>query len=153
MKLNHTLLWRFFLVDKNIYFILKGEKFNTSPDTPRKTMLDSFFLDKLSESQTSFTPKDQLTNRSKIMSHLRNDNTFHTNNSKNIRFVKTSNGGLINYVPDEDEHPILVGISNLERPITPAEQLPYNNNHLKIKLGNPDNQYRRNFSVLQNSFS
>lgn len=129
------------------------------PETPRKSMLDSFFLDKLSESQSSFNSKDQQKYKSSIMSHLRDDNLFHTNNNKNIRYVKTNKGGLINYIPVDDqnchqnESSFIEPKKSTKDPVFSSSGIPYNNNHLKIKLNNPGNVQKRNSSVLQNSFS
>lgn len=141
------------------------------PDSPRRSMLDHFFLDKLSESQYSFTPKEQKVSKSKIMTHLRQDNMYHSNAARNIRYIKTNNGGLINYVPVDlppptdrfDSTSSLVfndvsqisfnGAANDDEIVTAKPQkpniIPYDNNHLKIKLGNPESEMRRNFSILQ----
>lgn len=127
-------------------------------------MLDNFFLDKLTESQFSFSGgKEQNVSPAKIMSHLRRDNMYHTNAARNVRFVKTNNGGLINYVPvDPFESTSTLAFNdasqlsfhNSDDSLIPAEAkrpeiVPYDNNHLKIKLRNPENESKRNFSILQ----
>lgn len=148
------------------------------PDSPRRSMLDHFFLDKLSESQHSFSPKEQTVSKSKIMTHLRQDNMYHSNAARNIRYIKTNNGGLINYVPvdlppppppptdrfDSTSSLVFNDVSQIsfngaamfnndDEIVTAKPQkpniIPYDNNHLKVKLGNPESEMRRNFSILQ----
>lgn len=125
-------------------------------------MMDNFFLDKLTESQFSFTPKEQIVSPTKIMSHLKNDHMFSTNAARNVRYVKTNNGGLINYVPDPQfdsssallfNDPSLLSFNEPQQQQDQKISSPYDNNHLKIKLRNPENSAKRNFSVLQKSFS
>lgn len=153
--------------------------------SPRRTMLDNFFLDKLTESQFSFSSKEPTVSAAKIMSHLRRDNMYHTNAARNTRYVKTNNNGLVNYVPvdvttgssgddrfnsssslifnDASQmsfngagagNGVGVGEGNQENELISLEpQKPnvvaYDNNHLKIKLGNPESEHKRNFSILQ----
>lgn len=107
------------------------------------------------ESQSSFTHKIPTISRARIRSHLKDDRTFHTNSEKNIGYLKTSEGALITYVPFKEDALSGYDYKNYtvikEKP-TLSEQPPYDNNHIKIKLHNPNNQVRRNGSTVGKLF-
>ena len=133
-----------------------------SSENSKNPAHDRFFVDKFSESDSSFGYKDPIYS-TKVMPHLRGDNMFHTNSEKNVGYIKTSNGNLITYVPVKDEEPIQINNNNnsvLRNSTNSMSNLkksdPYNyydGNHLKIKRVNPLNQLRRNASQITHFFS
>ena len=138
-----------------------------------KVALRTFYKDLKSESKDSFTPKP-LSYRSNIVSSLQND-VYHTNSNKNIRYIRTSNGSMFPYVPNQDE-------LREEREIKEraADHKALTNHHKKAKhvridinkldisefiadsqleavkkpkFRNPENQVKRKFSILDQCFS
>lgn len=117
------------------------------------TAMESFYNGKQTESQSSFMPKTK-TYRADVPAHLRQDGMYHSNSEKNLGFLKTSTGTLINFVPVNESEENLQGLNVQKRPVQFGQPpIPaYNDNHLKIKLHNPQSQLRRNASTLNNSF-
>ncbi len=125
--------------------------------------METFFSERFS---------DDLKSSNKINNHRTNqliksqDNIFNTTFNANpnestktsprhtekiISFIKTSNGGLVSYVPTF-QFEVPDNDLNRNPEFDYRENWPYNN-HLKIKLHNPLNQLKRNASSLSNSFS
>jgi hypothetical protein len=73
------------------------------------------------------------------------------NAEKTISFIKTSNGGLVSYVPTF-KFEVADADSRKQPELNYRDNWPYDN-HLKIKLNNPLNQIKRNASSLSSSFS
>jgi len=75
---------------------------------------------------------------------LKKDNTYHTNSEKNIRYIRTSNGNIITFVPESNS-----------KEIRPEFSINYPNQYenLNIKHGNPKNQFKRNFSIINQYLS
>lgn len=103
---------------------------------------ENFFADKFTESQSSFNGKKPPVSSAKIMSHLRNDNMFHTNKGLNIGYLKTSNGALITYVPYKQEKDKNADYFNL------VSSSIFDETN-RSKLNNPNNQLKRNSSVIR----
>ena len=107
---------------------------------------ENFFADKFSISQTSFSPRQPVVSKAKIMSHLREDNMFHTNKGHNIKYLKTSNGSVISYVPmKESELDDSASYFNL------VSARAYDENN-RAKLNNPNSQLKRNSSTIRKYF-
>jgi hypothetical protein len=147
-------------------------------DAEFRESLRTFYKNLKSESKESFTPKS-LAYRSEIQSHLKND-AYHSNSEKNIRYIKTSNGSMVTYVPIKDElddeirarakkqqdasstGKMKTGVyfrlnkENLPHMYTTSEDDEDDeeaalSNARKIKLRNPDNQAKRNRSIFDDS--
>lgn len=115
---------------------------------------ERFYKDKLSEADEQYSKKNQIFS-SIVMpnSELRN-----TNSNKNVGYIKTSSGSIITFVPFSENAPVLPAhLSPRIKPRDPSPPtqvpLPYDGNHLKIKLHNPMNQLRRNQSHISQFFS
>ena len=107
-------------------------------DGHQKNSLANFYSDKRSEFQSSYESKEvDKPNTSSDLSLLKKDNTYHTNSEKNIRFIRTSNGSIITFVPNSEE-------------IRPELSNDFPNLNLNLKHGNPKNQFKRNFSQIVN---
>ena len=118
---------------------------------------ERFYQDKISESEDKFSRKNQ-TYSSVVLPNLKSDPFRHTNSEKNVGFIKTSSGSIITFVPFSENSQVLPAhISAGTKPRAPSPPppppLPYDGNHLKIKLHNPMNQLRRNQSHISQFFS
>lgn len=107
--------------------------------TQKQNSLVNFYSDKRSEFQSSYNTKEVArANMSSDLNLLKKDNTYHTNSEKNIRYIRTSNGSIITFVPNSEEiRPEL------------ANDFPSNSMN-NLKHGNPKNQFKRNFSQIVN---
>lgn len=109
---------------------------NKSENGSHKDSLVSFFSDKQSEFKSSYMPKDvPKRSISQDLALLKKDNTYHTNSERNIRYIKTSNGSIITFVPNSED-------------IRPELSNDFPDENINIKHGNPKSQYKRNFSVI-----
>ncbi len=107
----------------------------------KRDSLANFYSDKRSEFQSSYDSKEVAkSNMSSDLSLLKKDNTYHTNSEKNIRYIRTSNGSIITFVPNSEE-------------IRPELSNDFPNINLNLKHGNPKNQFKRNFSQIVNTDS
>lgn len=97
----------------------------------------NFYSDKQSEFKSSYNPKEYATKSrlSPDLALLKKDNTYHTNSEKNIRYIRTSNGSIITFVPNSEE-------------IRPEFSGNFPDDSLNLKHGNPKNQFKRNFSLI-----
>ncbi len=118
---------------------------------------ERFFKDKVSEADEQYSKKNKVFS-SVVMPHLKQDSTYHTNSEKNVGYIKTSSGSIITFVPFSENSPALPAhLSPRIKPRDPSPPpqppMPYDGNHLKIKLHNPVNQLRRNQSHISQFFS
>ena len=115
---------------------------------------ERFYEDKMSEAGAEFSRKSQVYS-SVVMPHTKTE-THHTNKNKNVGYIKTSSGSIITFVPFSQNASVLPAqLSPRDKPkvLSPQLQIPYDVNHLKIKLHNPINQLRRNQSHISQFFS
>ena len=109
-------------------------------DPQKVNSLVNFYSDKRSEFQSQYeqkNPSSAKPNLSADLALLKKDNTYHTNSEKNIRYIRTSNGNIITFVPEPNS-----------KEIKPEFSLDYPNDNLNIKHRNPKNQFKRNFSII-----
>ena len=138
--------------------IAKPSKISPKTNYPNKMPEhERFYQDKVSESDDKFASKSQVYS-SVVMPHLKSDNAYHRNSDKNVGYIKTSSGSIITFVPFSQDSAVLPAhVQPRARPRVASSKtepmIPYDGNHLKIKLHNPMNQLRRNQSHLTQFFS
>ncbi|RNA33411.1 hypothetical protein BpHYR1_048502 [Brachionus plicatilis] len=86
-----------------LYPIIPSDEEKQEIKRHQTNSFENFFADKFTESHASFSGKKPLVSSAKIMSHLKEDNMYHTNKGLNIGYLKTSNGSLITYVPYKED--------------------------------------------------